>query len=242
MAERRMFAKSIIDSDSFMNMPFSAQALYFQLSLRADDDGFLNNTQMILRMTGAGNDDLKLLADKNFIIIFESGAVAVTHWKVHNYIRKDTYKATICSKEKATLFFDENKAYTSDCKQAVDEPSTQDSIVEDSTDKNSTDKVNFSVPSADEVKEYCNERNNNIDAEKFIDYYSANGWMVGKNKMKDWKAAIRSWERNNKKENPAQKIVTPSKFCNFAQGSSDFDEIRKKKRMAMIEKAQKTAH
>lgn len=55
----------------------------------------------------------------------------------------------------------------------------------------------FSVPTLEEVKAYCQERKNNVDAQRFIDYYTANGWKVGKNKMKDWKAAVRTWEKNN---------------------------------------------
>ena len=67
MAERRMFAKTIIDSDAFLDMPLSTQALYFHLSMRADDDGFINNPRKIQRMTGASDDDLRLLNAKKFI-------------------------------------------------------------------------------------------------------------------------------------------------------------------------------
>lgn len=60
--------------------------------------------------------------------------------------------------------------------------------------------LRFTPPTLEEVKNYCKERNNNVDAERFIDYYTSNGWKVGKNSMKDWKAAIRTWERSNTKE------------------------------------------
>ena len=89
MAERRMFAKTIIDSDAFLDMPLSAQALYFHLSMRADDDGFINNPKKIQRMVGASDDDCKLLLMKRFIIVFESGVVVIKHWRIHNYIRND---------------------------------------------------------------------------------------------------------------------------------------------------------
>ena len=111
MAERRMFAKTIIDSDSFLDMPLSTQSLYFHLSMRADDDGFLNNPKKIQRMIGCSDDDLKLLVAKNFIIPFESGVVVIKHWKIHNYIRKDTYTETKYKNEKSTLEMDENNAY-----------------------------------------------------------------------------------------------------------------------------------
>lgn len=116
MAERRMFAKTIIDSDAFLDMPLSSQALYFHLSMRADDDGFINNPKKIQRMVGCGDDDLKLLIAKNFIIPFESGIVVIKHWKIHNYIQKDRYKETVYQEEKALLAVKENKSYTLDCR------------------------------------------------------------------------------------------------------------------------------
>lgn len=111
MAERRMFAKTIIDSDAFLEMPLSTQALYFHLSMRADDDGFINNPKKIQRMIGASDDDGKLLVMKKFIIPFDSGVVVIKHWKIHNYIQKDRYKETMYKEEKAQLETKENKAY-----------------------------------------------------------------------------------------------------------------------------------
>lgn len=112
MAERRMFAKTIIDSDAFLDMPLSAQCLYFHLSMRADDDGFINSPKKIQRMIGASEDDLKLLTLKNFIIPFESGIVVIKHWKVHNYIRPDRYKGTVYQEEKNALQLKDNNVYT----------------------------------------------------------------------------------------------------------------------------------
>lgn len=114
MAERRMFAKTIIDSDAFLDMPLSSQCLYFHLSMRADDDGFINNPKKIQRMIGASDDDLKLLIAKNFIIPFETGIVVIKHWKIHNYIQKDRYKETVYKEEKAQLHVKKNNAYTLD--------------------------------------------------------------------------------------------------------------------------------
>ena len=112
MAERRMFAKTIIDSDAFVDMPLSTQALYFHLSMRADDDGFINNPKKIQRMIGASDDDFKVLCLKRFIIPFESGIVVIKHWKIHNYIRNDRYKPTVYTTEKALITSKENGAYT----------------------------------------------------------------------------------------------------------------------------------
>ena len=112
MAERRMFAKTIIDSDAFLDMPLSTQCLYFHLNMRADDDGFINNPKKIQRMIGASDDDLKVLMSKNFIIPFENGIVVIKHWKIHNYIRNDRYKETVYQEEKSMLVEKENKAYS----------------------------------------------------------------------------------------------------------------------------------
>lgn len=112
MAERRMFAKTIIDSDAFLDMPLTTQALYFHLSMRADDDGFINNPKKIMRMIGASDDELRLLVAKSFIIPFESGVCVIKHWKIHNYLRIDRYKPTVYVEEKSMLNTKENKAYS----------------------------------------------------------------------------------------------------------------------------------
>ena len=106
-----MFAKSIIDSDTFLDMPLSTQALYFHLSMRADDDGFVNNPRKIMRMIGADDDSLKLLTAKQFLIPFESGIVVIKHWRIHNYIRKDRYQATVYTEEQAQLILDDSLVY-----------------------------------------------------------------------------------------------------------------------------------
>ena len=111
MAERRMFAKTIIDSDAFLEMPQSSQNLYFHLAMRADDDGFINNPKSIMRLIGCKDDDANILIAKKFLIPFESGVVVIKHWKIHNYIRNDRYNETKYVEEKSQLEYDENNAY-----------------------------------------------------------------------------------------------------------------------------------
>ena len=111
MGERRMFSKTIIDSDNFLDMPLSSQLLYFHLSMRADDDGFINNPKSITRNVRCNDDDLKLLIAKQFIIPFESGVVVIKHWKIHNYIRADRYKETNCLEEKKFLQLNKGNEY-----------------------------------------------------------------------------------------------------------------------------------
>ena len=112
MAERRMFTQKIIDSDAFLDMPLSTQALYFHLNMRADDDGFVNNPKRIQRTIGASDDDLKLLFAKRFVIGFESGVLVIKHWRMHNTLRKDRYNPTQYQDELASLEVKDNNAYT----------------------------------------------------------------------------------------------------------------------------------
>lgn len=114
MAERRMFAKSIIDSDAFLDMPLSTQALYFHLSMRADDEGFVNNPKRLIRFVGAADDEMKVLLAKKFILSFDSGVIVIKHWKIHNYIQKDRFKETNYHDEKALLSVNENNSYSMD--------------------------------------------------------------------------------------------------------------------------------
>ncbi len=112
MAQRRMFSPQIIDSDAFLDMPSSAQSLYFHLGMRADDDGFVGNPRKILRMIGGGEDDLKILLAKRYVLIFESGVIVIKHWRINNLIRKDWYKCTVYQDELKQLEIKENGAYT----------------------------------------------------------------------------------------------------------------------------------
>ena len=200
MAERRMFAKTIIDSDAFLDMPISAQLLYFHLSMRADDEGFINKPKTIMRVCGCKDDDIKILFAKKFVIPFDSGVVVIKHWKIHNYIAKDRFVETKYKEERDQLQLDENKAYTT-CIQPVYGMQTQDRLDKDRLGKDSIEseqkRKRFVPPTLEEVKAYCLERKNGVDAERFYDYYSTNGWVQGKNKpIKDWKACVRTWERN----------------------------------------------
>lgn len=127
MADRRMFSKKIIDSDAFLDMPLTTQALYFHLSMRADDDGFVSNAKRIKTMIGASDDDLKLLIVKRFVLTFESGVVVIKHWRIHNYIQKDRYTPTTYVEEKSTLSLDAKNAYT-ECIHGVSKLDTQERV------------------------------------------------------------------------------------------------------------------
>ena len=150
MAEKRMFTQKIIDSDAFLDMPLSTQALYFHLNMRADDDGFVNNPKRIQRTVGASEDDLKLLIAKRFLLCFENGVIVIKHWRMHNTLRKDRYNPTQYQEQFALLDIKDNNAYTEKKPNADDmatawqplgnQAATQRSIEKYSIDKKSKEK------------------------------------------------------------------------------------------------------
>ena len=111
MAQKRMFDKSITNSDNFLELPDSSQILYFHLSMNADDDGFIDNWKSIMRMTGTKEDDLKILITKSYVIPFDSGVIVIRHWRMNNYLRTDRYKETTHKEEKKLLSLGENEEY-----------------------------------------------------------------------------------------------------------------------------------
>ena len=112
MAERRMFAKSIVLSDAFLDMPLSARCLYFTLGMFADDDGFVGSPKGVMRQCGASQDDMAVLIQKRFVLTFESGVIVIKHWKINNYLQKDRHKDPTYLEELATLDIDDKGAYT----------------------------------------------------------------------------------------------------------------------------------
>lgn len=216
MANRRMFSRDIVCSDRFLDMPSSAQALYFQYGLEADDDGFVSAPKKIIRLTNASNDDLKILIAKKFVLPFESGVVVIRDWKINNYLRKDRYTPTRFKEElkQLTLIDDRYEIQTSslgipDGNQAVDMVDTQarlvkDRVVKERVNSNGGKSSRFVPPTVEEVNKYCLERKNNVDAQCFVDFYSSKGWYVGKSKMRDWKASVRTWERKEQSNNQSR--------------------------------------
>jgi len=213
MAERRMFAKTIIDSDAFLDMPQSTQLLYFHLSMRADDDGFINNPKSIMRNVGCKEDDIRILAGKKFIIPFESGVVVIKHWRIHNYIQKDRYHETKYKSEKASLDLDENGAYTK-CIQGVSNMDTQvrlelgkDRLGEDN--KETPDKP--AKPPKHKHGEYCHVLLTSDEYLKLCDEWGESetlrmiktldeGIETKGYKYKNHNLALRKWKANEKNQ------------------------------------------
>lgn len=211
-----MFTKKVTDDDNFMALSSSAQALYLHLSMSADDDGFCNQVSVSMFKAHASVADLQQLLEKRYIYQFDNGVIVIKHWRMANALRKDRYTPTNFKEELAKLKIKSNGAYTfsdggcqvvAGClpqvrldKDSIDKISVDKDKKEKDIDKSISTKKSsrFTPPTLDEVEQYCLERANGIDAQTFIDFYESKGWMIGKNKMKDWKAAVRTWERKNK--------------------------------------------
>lgn len=137
MAKKRMFSLDIIDTDLFMDMPQTSRLLYYELCMRADDDGFVASPKKIMKMVGCNEDDFRILIGKQFVIPFDTGIVVIKHWKIHNYIQKDRYKETIYTEEKSELIQEKNGVYTKCIQNGYTDKISIDQI---RLDKNSKDK------------------------------------------------------------------------------------------------------
>jgi hypothetical protein len=237
MAQRRMFSLKIIDTDRFLEMPSSSRLLYFDLSMRADDDGFVDAPKKILNMTGASEDDLKILCAKQYLIPFDSGVCVIKDWKIHNYIAKDRYTETHYKDEKTMLIIDENESYTK-CIQDGNKMLTQVRLGKDREGKESTGKERktFTPPTIEEIKQHLLENNiTSFTSEQFFNFYESKGWMIGKNKMKSWKAAVQTWEA--KAESKSKATVSPDGMKRLPNGKLDMNDDATRK--AYLERAYK---
>ncbi len=219
MAQRRMFNKSIVNSSKFLKMPVSSRLLYYDLGMNADDDGFCEHF-MVMKMTGASEQDLSVLEVNGFVRVFDENVLIIMDWKENNFIRMDRYNPSkyveIYSLEKIGIP-DGNQMATNGIPTVATGKVRlgkvrlgKDSLGEDSTVKEKTapKKARFTPPTVEQVTEYCRERNNTVDAERFVDFYASKGWLVGKAAMKDWKAAVRNWEKGSGLTSDEQKHKT----------------------------------
>ena len=229
MAERRMFAKTIVLSDAFLDMPLGARCLYMTFGMVADDDGFVNNAKSVIRQIGASEDDLRILLAKRFILLMDDGLIVIKHWRINNYLRNDRYQETKYIEEKARLLIDEKGAYKF-ADESLGIPSMvypgKDSIGKDSIGKDSigVKRKRFTPPTLEQVQAYCKERNNNVDAKKFFEYYTAGDWKDAKgNPVKNWKQKLITWEgkrgeqkvpdfANPYKQEERKKVYTDDEF------------------------------
>jgi len=203
MADKRMISKKVIHSDDFMDLPATTKNLYFYLMIEADDDGFVNSPKRIQRMVGGTDDDARLLLSKKFLIAFESGVIIIKHWKMHNYIRSDRYKATTHTKEAEKLHLKDNGVYTLD---TVGIPMVD--VDKNRLDKNRLDKSNSKKPFTfiltkktsientsknyqEKLKAYIESSNKSMTYKEFFDKCVLKDY-----KYKDFKRAYDSWNKN----------------------------------------------
>lgn len=209
MAKKRMFNVDIVGSDAFLDLPHTAQALYFQLGMRADDDGFVGNPKTIQRIAGTKASDLELLVKKRFLLQFPSGVVVIKHWKINNQIQKDRYTPTVYTEEYQSLYIKDNKAYTEtdkECIQSVSEMDTQISIDKSRLDKNSRGGEKHAhgffanvLLTDDELQKLAAEIPNYEEyIEKLSHYIESNG-----KKYKSHYATILMWHRKDREKQPA---------------------------------------
>jgi hypothetical protein len=192
-----MFSQEITESDSFLDMPLSAQALYFHLGMSADDDGFVNSPKRVQRSIGANEDDLKLLIAKHFVLAFDSGVVVIKHWKINNYIAKDRYKPTTYIDEKSLLVEKENRAYTF-CIQDVYNCATQTRLDKTRLDKDvvkggydfnemlSADEIHTLYSTYEDANDLIEQVQAEVNAKGLIIKASAFAYIMGYAKNKGW--------------------------------------------------------
>ena len=221
MAERRMFSKTLVNSARFLRMPPTSRLLYYDLGMAADDDGIVE-AFTVMRTTGATEDDLRVLTARGFVRILNDDLVSyILDWKQNNQIRSDRYKPSVYSSllvqlgdvtdsEKSTdnQWFTDGIPYDN---QTGDKRETQYRLGKDSVVKGSIEGVQgepapkrkrFTPPTLDELQGYISEQGYSVDAQRFLDHYEAVGWKVGKNPMKDWRAAVRTWNNREQEKQP----------------------------------------
>ena len=168
MAQRRMFSNKITDTDTFLDMPASAQNLYFHLNMHADDDGFLGNAKTIRRMIGASEDDLKILVAKEFLLMFNDGVTVIRDWRIHNYIQKDRYHQTIYQEYKKQLTVNHNHQY--EFVYSSDTKSIQDGAKLDPKRIQSGDNLDPSrIQNGSNEKEVTKSKNKQMPSEQVIE-------------------------------------------------------------------------
>jgi uncharacterized phage protein (TIGR02220 family) len=192
MAERRMMSKSIIKSDTFLDMPATTQNLYFHMLLDADDDGFINAPKSIMRMIGAKEDDMKVLTAKQFVIPFESGVVVIKDWKIHNYIQNDRYKPSALP-ERDLINIQKDKSYTL----KVDVSDMDTKCIQDVSigkDRIGKDRIGKDRIGKDSIDILCHASHDDIDKSHFeiIEYLNMKTGSKFKPTTKPYIQAIRS--------------------------------------------------
>ncbi len=240
MADKRMFSLKIVDSDLFLDMPLSSQCLYFHLSMRADDDGFVDNPKKIIKIIGANEDDLKILITKGFVIVFERGIIVITHWKINNYIRNDRRKETMYITEKQSLTQTENGAYIKLENLGIPNDNQVSTVCPHSIGKGRLDKVSIDKGSIEQASpfslygEYKNIRLTDEEYQKLKDRLKGHTdtmieklsrYIKGSGKdYKDHYVTILNWYEQDK-EKLTQKNIQNKSSKTYSTNYEDSDSL-----------------
>ena len=217
MAQKRMFSLQVVETDKFCDMPTSAQCLYFHLGMHGDDDGFVASPKRITTMCGCNPDDLSILVAKGYVVPFDSGVLLIRDWRINNTLKNDRYRPTIYEDEKRLILAENPACFQNGSKMVPQHNITQPNKTKQRKEKKSR-AARFTPPSVDEVREYCQGRGNHVDPEQFVDFYASKGWKIVSQSMKDWKAAVRTWERRDN-ETTSVDIRDPRNYT-FEEGES----------------------
>lgn len=231
MAERRMFAKSVVGSGRFLQMPPTSRLLCYDLGMAADDDGIVE-AFTVIRTTGAAEDDLRVLAAKGFVTVLNGDLVSyISDWSQNNLIKKDRYHPSVYHELLVQL--NAGTQMEPDWNPSGTQMEPEVRLGKDRLGKarrgegdgepqaapvpapRKRQHSHFVPPTLEEVTAYVRERGSMVDPQGFIDFYAAKGWMVGKNLMKDWKAACRNaehWERWQQRGSTRNEVKTASDY------------------------------
>ena len=215
MADRRMYAKSIVLSDAFLDMPATARCLYFTLGMVADDDGFVNSPKSIMRQCGASMDDMNVLLAKKFVYSFDGGVVVIKHWRINNLLRADRHRETTYTEELKLLEIDENGAYKLVCQPTdnqvttICQPSDNQvttigipSIGKVSIGKDSIGKVRVgNTPTITMIDTYIQSKVYKIERHRFFEYYTTDGRTFPNN----WQSVVDKWQETEYTKKPKSK-------------------------------------
>ena len=231
MADRRMFSKNVTETDPFLEVSLSAQAIYLHECQAADDDGFIASAKKTLRASKGTEEMLQELVDTGYLIRFDTGIYLVTHWNESNHVQKDRYKPTIYTKERSLVDLVDNVYYLKtdpNCIQNGSIPDTQVRLEEKRLDKKRLgESLPAPTPTTKELMDYAEEIDYpNFNAEKFLAYYNANGWKNSHGKpITDWKNQILVWKA---REKDYQNHSAPGSIHSFSnQNTYDFESLEK---------------
>lgn len=208
MAQKRMFTMKIVDSDAFLEMPLSTQCLYFHLNMRADDDGFIGNTKRIMKITGASEDDLRLLIAKRFVLTFEDGVIVIKHWRMHNTLSRDRYAETSYTDEKKMLLLKDNGSYSLTGGNPIDDTRLIERSVRQTQQRRNKDATKT-------------HSEKGLDIDKDIDKEKDNKLIVSKDTIcqTDVRRVIEEWNKLQEVGiNPIRDIKPSSKRCQLLKG------------------------